>query len=127
MAYLVKEGIADFAVSEDSDLIAYGCPRLVTKLSLSGTGQIYSHDHFKNNKTLTDKALQQFQQMSREQFVQACIMAGCEYLPSIQGVGLKVTLKQFAKSKTVENVIEAIKAKKNFSGRVSETYLQDLL
>lgn len=49
MAYLVKEGIADFAVSEDSDLIAYGCPTLVTKLSLLGTGQIYSHDHFKNN------------------------------------------------------------------------------
>ena len=27
MAYMVKQGIADFAISEDSDLIAYGCPK----------------------------------------------------------------------------------------------------
>jgi len=26
MAYMVKKGFADFAISEDSDLIAYGCP-----------------------------------------------------------------------------------------------------
>jgi exonuclease-1 len=48
MAYLVKEGIADFAVTEDSDLIVYGCPTVVTKLSLMGSGQIYSHEVFKN-------------------------------------------------------------------------------
>lgn len=35
MAYLVKEGIADFAVTEDSDLIAYGCPKTILKLSLN--------------------------------------------------------------------------------------------
>jgi len=38
LAYLVKEGIADFAVTEDSDLITYGCPTLMTKLSLGGYG-----------------------------------------------------------------------------------------
>ena len=26
VAFLVKEGIADFAISEDSDLIVFGCP-----------------------------------------------------------------------------------------------------
>jgi len=28
---MVKEGIADFAISEDSDLIAFGCTRTVMK------------------------------------------------------------------------------------------------
>ena len=32
MSYMVKAGIADFAISEDSDLIAYGCPKILMKL-----------------------------------------------------------------------------------------------
>lgn len=38
LAYLVKEGLAHFAISEDSDLIAYGCPRLMMKLNWAGYG-----------------------------------------------------------------------------------------
>lgn len=32
IAYMVKEGLADFAISEDSDMITYGCPRVLMKL-----------------------------------------------------------------------------------------------
>ena len=28
LAYLVKEGIAHFVITEDSDLLAFGCPRV---------------------------------------------------------------------------------------------------
>lgn len=38
IAYLVKEGLADFAISEDSDLTAWGCPKLLTKLNWEGNG-----------------------------------------------------------------------------------------
>ena len=38
MAYMVKQGIADFAISEDSDLIAYGCPKQLMKLDFFGNG-----------------------------------------------------------------------------------------
>jgi exonuclease-1 len=38
MAYMVQQGLADFAISEDSDLIAYGCPSIVMKLPQSGFG-----------------------------------------------------------------------------------------
>ena len=37
MAFMVQQGLADFAISEDSDLIAYGCPSIVMKLTPSGT------------------------------------------------------------------------------------------
>ena len=46
MAYMVKEGIADFAISEDSDLIAYGCPKLLLKLNPFGSGQMFSFKDF---------------------------------------------------------------------------------
>ena len=36
MAYMVKENIADFAISEDSDLVAYGCPKILMKLDFNG-------------------------------------------------------------------------------------------
>lgn len=36
IAYMVREGIADIAISEDSDLIAYGCPEVVLKLGFNG-------------------------------------------------------------------------------------------
>jgi exonuclease 1 len=61
ISYMVKEGIADFAISEDSDLIAYGCPRLLTKLNFNGYGSVFAWDDFKSNKTLKDeKTLPQF-------------------------------------------------------------------
>jgi exonuclease 1 len=42
MAFMVKEGIADFAISDDSDLIAYGCPRVCMKLNIFGTTEVFS-------------------------------------------------------------------------------------
>lgn len=36
MAYMVKEGLADIAISEDSDLIVYGCPVVLTKMTMNG-------------------------------------------------------------------------------------------
>ena len=39
MAYMVKQGIADFAISEDSDVIAYGCPKMLLKLDFLGAAK----------------------------------------------------------------------------------------
>jgi 5'-3' exonuclease len=58
--------------------------------------------------------------------VQICIMAGCEYLPSIQGVGLKVAVKHFDKHATIEAVLEALKKNKTFKERITDEYLQKL-
>jgi exonuclease-1 len=55
MAYMVKMGYADFAVSEDSDLIAYGCPRLIMKLDHFGECKEFNHKHFKSFKSHSDE------------------------------------------------------------------------
>lgn len=128
IAYLVREGIADFAISEDSDLIAYGCPKLLMKLQFTGACQVFSLDDFKKNIALKVNAPLSFlQTCSREQFVQVCIMGGCEYLPSIQQVGLKVAVKMFIKNGgDVEKVIASLKSSKTFKERVPEDYLAAL-
>jgi exonuclease-1 len=50
MAYLVRKGIADFAITEDSDLIAFGCPKVVVKMTYNGFGQLFDYNAFKNEK-----------------------------------------------------------------------------
>ena len=49
MAYMVREGIADFAISEDADLIAFGCPKLFLKITNYGTGEVFEYSKFKND------------------------------------------------------------------------------
>lgn len=59
--------------------------------------------------------------------MQICIMGGCEYLPSIQQVGLKVALKHFMKNGgDVDKVLAAMKGNKTFKERVPEDYLDAL-
>jgi exonuclease 1 len=36
MAYLTKANLADVVITEDSDLLAYGCPEVLFKLSKTG-------------------------------------------------------------------------------------------
>ena len=36
MAYLAKAGLVDVIITEDSDLLAYGCPEVLFKLDKSG-------------------------------------------------------------------------------------------
>lgn len=82
MAYMVKEGIADFAITEDSDLIAFGCSKVVLKLNYTGYGDLFDFKAFKNEKE-TDKwegSLKTFQSMDTENFIETCCMAGCEYI-----------------------------------------------
>lgn len=105
MAYMVREGIADMAISEDSDLIAYGCPNVIFKLTPLGTCQQFSFADFYDLKT-ESKEIGVLQSLDKRNFVLACVMAGCEYLPNIERVGLKVALKHFKTYLTFDKVID---------------------
>ena len=66
MAYMVKEGLADFAITEDSDLIAFGCPTCFFKMNHSGYGQVFDYNKFKketknSNEDKWDEKLRLFQ------------------------------------------------------------------
>jgi exonuclease-1 len=50
---------------------------------------------------LTDLRMHEF---TMEKFKQMCILSGCDYLPSIKGVGLKTANKLMRKHSTIEKV-----------------------
>lgn len=121
---MVKEGIADFAISDDSDLIAYGCPRVAMKLNIFGTSEVFSAQDFKNtaNETFTDKAVKGLHSLEKEEFTYCCIMAGCEYLDNIERVGLKVAIKNFGKEKDFKGVMTFLRNHKIHKDRVPSDY-----
>ena len=105
---MVRERIADFAITEDCDLIAFGCPKIILKMNASSHGKVFDYNVFKNEKNIDswDEKLKTLQSLNRDEFLNVCIMAGCEYLKSIDRIGLKVVLNNIKKFKTCEEVIK---------------------
>ena len=82
LAYLATSGIADFVVTEDSDLTLFGCERVLFKLIDSGDCVLYEREHL--NKVFGLQA----DLLSFEKFRYMCITAGCDYLANLPGIGL---------------------------------------
>ena len=128
MAYMVKEGIADFAITEDSDLIAYGCPKILLKLNPFGTGQMFSFKEFYDAKFPdTEKTTNQLQLLSAEEFTNVLIMAGCEYLDNIERIGLKSALKFYDEHKTFDGVIKHLESHKTYKDKIPADYKTNLI
>jgi exonuclease 1 len=102
MAYLEKKGKVAAIITEDSDLLLFGCQRVLFKLDKDGYGQEVL---LKDLGNVTDLNLYN---LSFQQFRQLCILSGCDYLPSILGVGLKTAYKWIQEHRSIENVSECM-------------------
>ncbi|CAB4033340.1 Exonuclease 1, partial [Paramuricea clavata] len=81
ITFLVNKGYADFTVSEDSDLLAYQCKKVLFKLETNGT----------------------------DKFTDMCIAAGCDYLDNIRGIGINKAKKIVSENETYLNVLQTLK------------------
>ena len=68
LAFIVSSGLADFIITEDSDLLAYGSQYTLFKLRLSGTCQ----------SVHLSKILESLK-ISQREFTDLCILVGCDY------------------------------------------------
>ena len=104
LAYLERTGIVDGIITEDSDLLVFGCRNVYFKLNdVEGTVTAVSRDDFGK---VTECSLRGW---TDEQFRAMAILSGCDYLPSIPGVGLKTAWTFLRKYRTPENVIRALR------------------
>ncbi|TPX60480.1 hypothetical protein SpCBS45565_g07490 [Spizellomyces sp. 'palustris'] len=81
ITFLLKSGLASAAVTEDSDLLVFGCSKVLLKLDREGNGVEISIDDFGRIDGMENWTHRRFRQM--------CILSGCDYLESPQGVGIK--------------------------------------
>ena len=82
LAYCCSQNMADFVISEDSDLLVYGCKNLVLKIDYEGNCESITLQ-----KTLADKEfigsnndslIKDLVNFSHEKFTELCIFAGCD-------------------------------------------------
>lgn len=142
IAYLCKSKLCDFAISEDSDLIPFGCKKVLFKLQPNGEGMYFDFDRFRNLKTnqngnvidtnfnnsvfrdnkekkedegvLFSKELMYIKRMKFINFLEFCVMLGSDYLSSLKGFGVKGGVKLFLTYSNLEIVFHQIKTDKKF-------------
>lgn len=94
-AWLVKQGIADYVASEDMDILTFGTSKLVRGLSAKDWVIEYILEDLERELGL-----------SHDQFIDLCILLGCDYTDTIGKVGPKKAYELMTKYKSIENMIQ---------------------
>jgi exonuclease-1 len=83
LAYLEKKGFIQAIVTEDSDLLVFGCKTLLLKMTQFGDCVEIKRERFANvSGSIT------LHGWTDEDFRYMAILSGCDYLASVNGVGL---------------------------------------
>lgn len=102
---IVKGGLAYAVGSEDLDTITFGAPIMMRYLTVSEAKKLPIAE-YTLSKILEDM------EMSMDQFVDMCILLGCDYCESIKGIGPKKALELVKEYKTIEAILENIDQEK---------------
>jgi exonuclease 1 len=125
IAKLVKLGFADFAITEDSDLVAYGV-RVVLKMAQDGDCD-YIDLNLWSPTDVDSLFLQQFLQLDHVGRLEAAILSGTDYNGSVSGIGIKRATKLVHRLKSMANVITHLREVKPYCDRVPENYDKQVL
>lgn len=119
LAYLEREGIIDAILSEDSDLLVFGAKCLLTKLDRYGECIMIRRQDFAacREASLVGWSDAEFRRMA--------ILSGCDYLASMDKMGLKTAYRLIRKHKTIEKVLRSLQFDGKF--KVPEGYLNDFM
>jgi hypothetical protein len=111
LAALALSGLVDAVLTEDSDLLCYGCPNVLYKLLPSGR---CSRVQLRRLGEVRAPALASF---THEMFRAMCVLSGCDYAASLPGVGLKRAHQLLLRHRTLEQALVALKAPEDYAAR----------
>jgi len=101
--------------SEDMDILTFGAKKLLRNISSSKKNEIVEYD--------LDKVLDELQ-YTNEQFIDLCILLGCDYVEHIDGIGIKKAKEIIDEYKSIENFVEKSLDVINEKYIVSNNYLE---
>lgn len=102
-----KGGIVS-VITEDSDLIAYGCQAILFKMDRYGNGEEIVLDKVFDSVTHTPS----FRKFDMELFTGMCVLAGCDFLPSVPGIGIAKAYALVSKYRNLDRVLSVLKFEK---------------
>ncbi|XP_031841885.1 flap structure-specific endonuclease 1 [Nomia melanderi] len=104
-AALVKAGKVFATATEDMDALTFGCNVLLRRLTFSEARKMPVQEfHF-------DKVLQDLE-LNHDEFIDLCIMLGCDYTNSIKGIGPKRAIELIKTHRSLEKIVENLDTKK---------------
>ena len=120
LAYLAKIKYVDLVITEDSDMLALGCQRVLFKLDLdSGYGVEINLADLAKCKELD------FSLFNHDKFLQYCILSGCDYF-KLKGIGFKTAYQCVKERNNYKDVLQLIKncnrAANNNHNELEESY-----
>lgn len=107
-ATLARGGKVYAAASEDMDTLTFNTPVLLRHLTFSEQRKEPIQEYH------LDKVLEGLA-MEREQFIDLCILLGCDYLDPIKGIGPSTALKLIREYKNLEGVYEHLKSSSKYT------------
>lgn len=105
-AELAKKGLVYGVGTEDMDALTFGATKLIRNLTVSEARKLPVFE-------IDFKKLLEELQMTHEEFVDLCIMLGCDYTTTIRGIGPKTSVELISKHRSIEKVLENIDTKKH--------------
>jgi len=103
LAYLARQGIIAAVISEDSDMVAHAVPRTCFKMQRDGGGKEVALARLPACEELS------LGHWSAEMVLNMCILAGCDYLPSLPGVGIKGAHDLVRRTRTTERLLAMLR------------------
>lgn len=104
-AELVKAGKVYAVGTEDMDALTFGTKVLLRHLTFSEARKMPIKEFY------YDQVLEGFN-MTQDQFIDLCILLGCDYCDKIKGVGPKNAIKLVQDHKCIEEIIKNLDGKK---------------
>ena len=94
---LQKQGIADYVYSEDMDVLTFGCTKFLRCSNKKDYYVEISLDNILENLG-----------MNQDEFIDLCILCGCDYTCTIPRVGMMTSFNLINKYRTIDGIIENV-------------------
>ena len=110
LTFLSLNDYVDCVITEDSDLVVYGCRRIIFKLDREGQFVELQRSELGNNQGMS------FLNWSNNQFKLFCCLSGCDYLKNLPNIGIVKAYKLVDKFKTLPALAAELRTKYPGSG-----------
>lgn len=104
-ASLAKRGLVYATATEDMDALTFQTPILLRKMTFANASKAMI-------QTMNYQKALEGLELDHDQFVDLCILMGCDYCDSIKGVGPKTALKMIREHKNMETLLQHLDRKK---------------
>ncbi len=108
-AWLAKSGLVDAVLTEDMDILTFGSPKIVKNLTSVRKNPVEI-----DLLNLKDKF-----GWTQEQFIEICILLGCDYTDNLGDIYFLKIFHEFQKNKSIKDVLQKLKREIDYKGAIS--------